>query len=258
MVAGLLRWLGWTHWREHSAVGKISSFSLRMVIPCIDLMGRKVVQLVQGREKALELPDPVAVLEAFHIYQELQVIDLDAAMGRAGQPDIVRELCRRKPCRVGGGVRSIERAQALVKDGAHKVIVGSAAFTRQGIDVKFLESLVAAVPRERILIAVDCLGDRVVVHGWRETLSIGPRQALPALEAYCSEFLCTYIDAEGLLKGTNLEWFRKLRALTRLPITAAGGVTTDDEIRSLDAIGMNAALGMAIYRKVFPELFPQT
>ena len=231
---------------------------LHMIIPCIDLMGRKVVQLVQGRDQALELPDPLAVLEAFRAYGELQVIDLDAAMGRAGQPDIVRELCRRKPCRVGGGVRSVERAQALVREGARKVIVGSAAFTKQGICATFLESLLAAVPRERVLIAVDCLGDRVAVHGWRETLAIGPREALPALEPYCSEFLCTYIDAEGRLEGTNLEWFRKLRALTQLPITAAGGVTTEDEICALDALGMNAALGMAIYRKVFPELFPQS
>jgi phosphoribosylformimino-5-aminoimidazole carboxamide ribonucleotide (ProFAR) isomerase len=226
-----------------------------MIIPCIDLMGRKVVQLVQGREKALELPDPLAVLEAFRDYPELQVIDLDAAMGRAGQPDIVRELCRRKSCRVGGGVRTVERALALVSDGAHKIIVGSAAFTSTGIDEKFLQSLLAAAPRERIQIAVDCLGDRVATHGWKETLAFGPRQALPALEPYCSEFLCTYIDAEGKLEGTNLDWFRMLRTLTRLPITAAGGITTDDEIRALDTLGMNAALGMAIYRKVFPELF---
>ena len=219
-------------------------------------MGRKVVQLVQGRDKALELPDPVAVLEKFADYPEIQVIDLDAAMGRAAQADIVRELCARKSCRVGGGIRSVERALEVVRDGALKAIVGSSAFTEDGINHPFLRSLVAQVPRDKLMIAVDCLGDRVAVHGWKKILPLTSTAALPELEAYCSEFLCTYVDAEGRLQGTNLDWFRKLRAATKLPVTAAGGITTDEEIRALEEIGMNAALGMAIYRKTFPELFP--
>jgi phosphoribosylformimino-5-aminoimidazole carboxamide ribonucleotide (ProFAR) isomerase len=230
-----------------------------MVIPCIDLMGRKVVQLVQGRDKFLELPDAVAVLEKFASFAAVQVIDLDAAMGRdegVGQADIIRELCRRKPCRVGGGIRSVERALEVVKDGAQKVIVGSAAFTPRGINADFLRSLLRALPREKVMIAVDCMGDRVAIHGWRETLPLTSQETLPQLEPYCSEFLCTYIDAEGKLQGTNIDWFRKLRTVTRLPITAAGGITTDEEIRALEELGMNVALGMAIYRKVFPELFP--
>jgi phosphoribosylformimino-5-aminoimidazole carboxamide ribonucleotide (ProFAR) isomerase len=226
-----------------------------MIIPCIDLMGRKVVQLVQGREKFLELPDPFAVLEKFLDFPEIQVIDLDAAMGREGQPDIIHELCRRKPCRVGGGIRSVERARQAVSDGAHKVIVGSRAFTIQGIDADFLRALASAIPREKLMIAVDCLDDHVAVRGWRETLPLTSTQALPQLEPYCSEFLCTYIDAEGKLQGTNLDWFRKLRSVTQLPITAAGGISTDEEIQALEAMGMRVALGMAIYRKVFPELF---
>ncbi len=226
-----------------------------MIIPCIDLMGRKVVQLVQGRDKAIELDDAFAVLEAFQGYPEIQVIDLDAAMGREGQPDIVRALCSRKACRVGGGVRSVERAEALVRDGAHKIIVGSAVFTSSGIHHDFLRALATRVAREKIMIAVDTRGERVAIHGWKETLELGPRDVFPALEPYCSEFLCTYIDAEGRLKGTDLDWFRKLRSLTALPITAAGGITSDEEIRALDALGMHAALGMALYRKIFPELF---
>ncbi len=227
-----------------------------MIIPCIDLMGRKVVQLVGGREKALELPDALAVLEKFAAYPEVQVIDLDAAMGRAGQPDIVRGLCARKPCRVGGGIRSAERAREVIRDGAHKAIVGSAAFTSNGVNEEFLQGLARSVPREKLMIAVDCLGDRVAIHGWRETLPLTSGEAVAALEPYCSEFLCTYIDAEGKLQGTNIEWFRRLRDATALPITAAGGITTDEEVRALEALGMNAALGMAIYRKTFPELFP--
>jgi phosphoribosylformimino-5-aminoimidazole carboxamide ribonucleotide (ProFAR) isomerase len=226
-----------------------------MIIPCIDLMGGKVVQLIQGREKFLELPDPLAVLAKFADYPQIQVIDLDGALGRGDHSEIIRELCRRKPCRVGGGIRTVEKAVQVVAGGALKVIVGSSAFTSDGINSTFLENLLAALPREKLMIAVDCLGDRVAIRGWRETLPLSSAQALMQLEPYCSEFLCTYIDAEGRLQGTNLEWFRNLRTATRLPITAAGGITTDEEITALEEIGMNAALGMAIYRKVFPELF---
>ena len=225
-----------------------------MIIPCIDLMDRKVVQLVQGRDKKFELPDPLAVLDKFAAYPEIQVIDLDAAMGRPSQADIVRELCARKPCRVGGGIRNVERALEVVKDGAKKIIVGSSAFTANGIDHDFLQVLSQRIPRDKLMIAVDCLGDRVAIRGWRETLPLNSTEVLAGLEPYCSEFLCTYIDAEGRLQGTNLDWFRKLRAATKLPITAAGGITTNEEIQALETLGMNAALGMAIYRKVFPEL----
>ena len=177
-------------------------------------------------------------------------------MGKAGNnAAIVRELCHLKPCRVGGGIRTIARAQAVVADGALKAIVGSSAFTEQGIHHEFLRQLAAAVPREKLLIAVDSLGDRVAVHGWQETLPLTCAQALPQLEPYCSGFLCTYIDGEGKLQGTDLEWFRRLRAVTEFPITAAGGITTDEEIAALEKLGMHAALGMSIYRKVFPEFF---
>ena len=227
-----------------------------MIIPCIDLMDSKVVQLVQGKEKFLELPEPLAVLEKFAAYPEIQVIDLDAAMGKAeNNAEVVRELCRRKPCRVGGGIRTVQRAETVVRDGALKAIVGSSAFTSQGIHHEFLRELAAAVPREKILIAVDALGGRVAIHGWKKTLPITCVEALPQLEPYCSGFLCTYIDGEGRLQGTNIEWFRSLRAVTQLPITAAGGITTDAEIAALDELGMHAALGMFIYRKVFPEFF---
>jgi phosphoribosylformimino-5-aminoimidazole carboxamide ribonucleotide (ProFAR) isomerase len=226
-----------------------------MIIPCIDLMGGKVVQLVKGRKKFLELPDPLAVLEKFAAYPQIQVIDLDGAWSRGDHSEIIRELCQRKPCRVGGGIRTVEKALRTVQAGAYKIIVGSSAFTSGGINETFLRTLLAAVPREKLMIAVDCLGDHVAIRGWRETLPLTSGQALAQLEPYCSEFLCTYIDAEGQLQGTNLAWFKNLRFVTQLPITAAGGITTDEEISALQEIGMNAALGMAIYRKTFPELF---
>ena len=229
-----------------------------MIIPCIDLMERKVVQLVQGREKRFELPDPLAVLEKFAEYPQIQVIDLDAAIGgpdASRNAEIVRELCARKTCRVGGGIRSVERAVQVLTQGALKVIVGSSAFTRDGIDLKFLRALAVSIPRERIMIAVDSLGGQVAIHGWRTVLKLKTADAVAQLEPYCSEFLSTYIDGEGKLQGTNIEYFRSLRAVTKLPITAAGGITTDAEVAALASIGMDAAMGMAIYRKVFPELF---
>lgn len=223
-------------------------------------MGRKVVQLVQGQEdsKLLELPDALSVLDRFADFSQIQVIDLDAAMGRAPQSDIIRELCQRKPCRVGGGIRSIERALETLNQGAVKVIVGSAAFTAAGIHHAFLASLAKAVPWGKLMIAVDCLEDHVAVRGWKEVLPLTSSEALPQLEGYCSEFLCTCIDVEGKSQGTRLEWFHKLRDVTALPITAAGGITTGEEIRALEEMGMHAALGVAIYRQRFPELFCNT
>src|SRR6185437_5060102 len=117
-------------------------------------------------------------------------------------------------------------------------------------------ALADQMQRDNIMIGVDCLGDHVAIHGWREILALRSSEALPLLEPYCSGFLCTYIDAEGKLQGTSLDWFRRLRATTSLPITAAGGITTDEEIEALENMGMDAALGMSIYRKTFPELFP--
>lgn len=224
----------------------------------MDLMGRKVVQLVQGQEnsKVLELPDALAVLARFAAYPQIQVIDLDAAMGREAQADIIRQLAARKPCRVGGGVRSVERAQEVARQGAVKVIVGSSAFTSTGVNHDFLQSLAAAIPWDKLMIAVDCLNDHVAIHGWKTVLPLTSGEALPELERYCSEFLCTCIDVEGKHQGTRLDWFRKLRETTALPITAAGGITTDEEIRELEEMGMHAALGVAIYRRLFPELFP--
>lgn len=228
-----------------------------MIIPCIDLMGRKVVQLVQGQEssKVLELPDPLAVLDRFADFPQIQVIDLDAAMGGEPQAEIVRQLCSRKPCRVGGGIRSVHRAKEVAGDGAVKVIVGSAAFTPVGVNHEFLRKLTEALPWQKLMISVDCLDDHVAIHGWKTVLPLTSDEALPQLEPYCSEFLCTCIDVEGKYQGTRLDWFRKLREHTALPITAAGGITRDEEIEALEKMGMHSALGVAIYRKLFPEIF---
>jgi len=219
-----------------------------MIFPCIDLMDGKVVQLVQGRRKALEAEEsPEEMLHKFKAFPEIQVIDLDAAMGRGSNDDLVRLLALKAVTRVGGGVRTVERAQTLIAQGAHKVIVGTSAFTKTGIDREFLGSLSEAIGRERLLIALDSKAGRIVIKGWQESTDLTAEEVLRSLEPYCSGFLCTYVDKEGMLQGTDLEWFRRLRAATSLELTAAGGITTMDDVRALAAMNVHAALGMAIY-----------
>jgi phosphoribosylformimino-5-aminoimidazole carboxamide ribotide isomerase len=218
-----------------------------MIIPCIDLMGGKVVQLVQGREKALEGDSPERMLERFAAFPQIQVIDLDAAIGSGANNDLVRFIAGRAVCRIGGGVRTVDRARALVEQGAHRVVVGTSAFTGEGVNASLLADMRDAVGRERLIVAVDSKGGRIVVSGWRKATCFTAEEVLEELEPYCSGFLCTYVDKEGMMQGTDLEWFRRLRAATPLEITAAGGITTMDDVRALLAMGVHAALGMAIY-----------
>jgi phosphoribosylformimino-5-aminoimidazole carboxamide ribotide isomerase len=218
-----------------------------MIFPCIDLMDGKVVQLVQGREKALEADSPEEMLRRFAAFPEIQVIDLDAAMGRGSNDDLVRMLASKAAIRAGGGVRTAERARALIDQGARKAIVGTAAFTKTGINEPLLAGLRDAVGRERLLVAVDSKDGRIVVKGWQEATSLTAEAVLRSLEPYCSGFLCTYVDKEGMMQGTDLDWFCRLRAATSLELTAAGGITTLDDVRALLAMGVHAALGMAIY-----------
>jgi phosphoribosylformimino-5-aminoimidazole carboxamide ribotide isomerase len=218
-----------------------------MIIPCIDLMDGKVVQLIQGRDKALEGGTPDEMLRQFAAFQQIQVIDLDAALGRGSNDDLVRMLCGKAVCRVGGGVRSVERAKALLDQGAHRIIVGTSAFTSGGVNAPLLAALRDTVGRERLTIALDSKDGRIVVKGWREALAVTAEEVLTPLEPYCGGFLCTYVDKEGMMQGTDLEWFRRLRTATSLPITAAGGITTIADVKALLAMNIDAALGMAIY-----------
>ena len=218
-----------------------------MIFPCIDLMDGKVVQLVQGREKALEGDAPAEMLRKFSGFPEIQVIDLDAAMGRGSNDGLVRMLASRAATRVGGGVRDAARARALVEQGARKVIVGTSAFTQTGVNEGLLSEIRDAIGRDRLIVAVDSKGGRIVVKGWQEATALTAESTLGALEPFCSGFLCTYVDKEGLMQGTDLEWFRRLRNATSLELTAAGGITTYDDVRALLAMGVNAALGMAVY-----------
>jgi phosphoribosylformimino-5-aminoimidazole carboxamide ribotide isomerase len=218
-----------------------------VIIPCIDLMDGAVVQLVQGREKALQGDSATVMLAKFAAFPAIQVIDLDAAIGRGSNEPIVEWLATNTRTRIGGGIRTVERARRLVDLGADKIIVGTAAFTARGPDEQFLRNLSSSVPREAILIALDSRGGRIVVKGWREALELSAVDVIRALEPYCGGFLCTYVDKEGMMQGTDLEWFRSLRAATDHEITAAGGITTYDDITALQKMDIHAAIGMAVY-----------
>jgi phosphoribosylformimino-5-aminoimidazole carboxamide ribotide isomerase len=218
-----------------------------MIFPCIDLMGGKVVQLIQGREKALEGDSPDEMLHRFAGFPEIQVIDLDAAMGRGSNNEIVRAIASKATTRVGGGVRSAERARGLVDQGAHRVIVGTSAFTKTGINAALLAEIRDSIGRERLVVAVDSKAGQIVIKGWQEATAFTAESVLSSLEPYCSGFLCTYVDKEGMMQGTDLDWFRRLRAATSLELTAAGGITTLDDVRALLDLRIHAAVGMAVY-----------
>lgn len=225
-----------------------------MLIPCIDLQSGKAVQLVHGRRRELEVEDVMGLLQRFSRYEWLHVIDLDAAMRKGNNNRLVRQLCiqghqsYRMRIRVGGGIRTVRRAQSLKKLGVQQVIIGSAAFRKSQPNTRFLKRLAQHIGKKHVVIALDTAKGRVVTHGWRHTLAIEPADVFAALKPYCGGFLCTDVDREGTMSGVNLRWFRALRESTKLPIIAAGGISTTREIGALQRIGMDAAVGMALYK----------
>jgi len=198
--------------------------------------------------------DVYGLLERFAHYPWLHVIDLDAAMRKGQNNRLVRELCRRAKAdqhikvRVGGGIRTTRRAKSLLHCGADQIIIGSAAFRLGRPHIAFLKKLNAHVGRAHILVALDTAKGRIVTHGWRKTLSFAPAEVMTELAPFCAGFLCTDVDREGTMRGANLKWFRQLRAATPLTIVAAGGISTKRELRELEKLGMDAAVGMALYK----------
>lgn len=224
-----------------------------MLIPSIDLRKGKVVQLIQGETLAIESSDLDGWIERFAKFPAVQLIDLDAAMSIGTNDELVRQIATRLPCRVGGGVRSVGRAEELLAAGAKAVIVGSAFFdirrsAEEGV-VKhdFARALADAVGMQHVIGAVDAKGGRVVIHGWKTALPITAVQAVKALEPYCGEFLYTHVDKEGLMQGTDMDAIRAVAAATSSKVTAAGGITTREEVDALHALGVDAVVGMAIY-----------
>jgi phosphoribosylformimino-5-aminoimidazole carboxamide ribotide isomerase len=225
-----------------------------VLIPCIDLQGGQAVQLVHGRKRELAVADVFGLLEKFKFYEWLHLIDLDAAIGTGNNNELAHELCiearkrYRLKVRVGGGIRSAVRAQEIAEWGADQVIIGSAAFRNGKINTALLHRVTKELLSARIVIALDTTKGHITVNGWRRKLALRPENVMSQLESFCSGFLCTDVDREGTMTGANLEWFRKLRTATEHPIIAAGGIKTRREIAALEKIGMDAAVGMAVYK----------
>ena len=218
-----------------------------MLIPSIDLRNGKVVQLVQGERLAIEDADLFKWVDRFARFPIVQLIDLDAAIGTGSNDALVAQVCAARPCRVGGGIRTIERAQTVLGYGATHVIVGSSLFRDGRVDVPFARELAEAVGAERVIAAVDTRGGQVTIHGWRTTLPLTAVQAVAALAPFCDGFLCTLVDGEGLMQGFDLSAVRAVRSATDRQVVAAGGITTRAEIEALHALGVDAVVGMAIY-----------
>lgn len=218
-----------------------------MLIPSIDLQGGRIVQLVQGERLAIETDDVDGWMRRFQGRPKVQLIDLDAAKSEGDNRALVAHVCSALPCRVGGGIRTIERAEYTLALGASKVILGSALFRDGAVDVDFARRLSDRVGPDRLIAAVDGRGGRVVVHGWRTTLDLTPSDAIARLEPFFGEFLYTHVDLEGLMRGTDMAAIAALRAVTARALTAAGGITTREEIAQLDAMGVDAVVGMALY-----------
>lgn len=210
-------------------------------------MGGKVVQLQQGERLALESDDVDGWIAKFAAFQIVQLIDLDAAMGRPANDELVRYIAARLPCQVGGGVRSIDRAQELREAGARRVILGSSLFNDRGVNRARAEAFAEAVDPDFLIGAIDSRGGKVVIHGWKTALPVTAADAARTLEPYVGGFLYTHVDTEGMLTGLNLDAVRTVQAATRRRLIAAGGIRSREEIDTLDAMGIDAVVGMAIY-----------
>jgi phosphoribosylformimino-5-aminoimidazole carboxamide ribotide isomerase len=218
-----------------------------VLIPSIDLMGGKIVQLVQGERKALEFDDFEYWLGLFSKYPLVQVIDLDAAMGKGHNRAIVEQICLRLPCQVGGGIHGAETARDLLERGARAVVFGSALIRDGEIATEFAAQLAREIHIAKLTFAIDSRNGRVSVAGWRKATNIDPITMMRELEPYCGAFLYTNIETEGLMKGLPLDVARKLRAATTRRLIVAGGVASLDEVDALERLGVDAVVGMAIY-----------
>ncbi|CAN5855422.1 1-(5-phosphoribosyl)-5-[(5-phosphoribosylamino)methylideneamino]imidazole-4-carboxamide isomerase [soil metagenome] len=218
-----------------------------MLIPSIDLLGGRIVQLVQGERLAVESDDLDGWIARFSGRPKVQLIDLDAAKAQGHNNALVTRICAALPCRVGGGIRSVARAQEVLAGGATHAIVGSALFANGTVDLRFAEELAGAIGPERLIAAVDSKGGKVVIHGWRTGLPLTAVEAIRELEPFFGGFLYTHVDREGLLQGTDMTAIREVKAATTRDVIAAGGITSMNEVDELDAMGVDAVVGMALY-----------
>ncbi len=223
-----------------------------MLIPSIDLMDGKIVQLVQGKKKALEFDDFEEWINRFSKYPIVQLIDLDAATGRGNNAALVRDFTQRLPCQLGGGIRSLDAARAFLELGARRVILGSSLISKGAINSAFAKQAAEELGVDKLVFAVDSIGGRVAIRGWQETTNITALEMIRALESFCAAFLYTHIDTEGLLQGFPIEVAQQLRQATSKQLIAAGGIRSQDEVDQLHGIGVDAVVGMAIYSGLMP------
>ena len=219
-----------------------------MLIPSIDLMGGRIVQLVQGEKLRLAFDDFEYWIEKFSRYPLVQLIDLDAAMRQGDNSALVAQIAKRLPCQVGGGVRSVDRAREVLGAGAKRVIVGSALFTESGaVDVEFAATMAEAVGAEQVVAGIDTKNGRIAVKGWKAQVALTPDEAIPALEPYAAAYLYTHVDGEGLMQGFPIEVAARLRKLTSRQLIVAGGIRSQQEIDDLEEMRVDAVAGMAVY-----------
>lgn len=225
-----------------------------MLIPSIDLLGGRIVQLVQGEKLRLAFDDFEYWIEKFSRFPLVQLIDLDAAMRQGDNSALVAQIAKRLPCQAGGGIYSIERARQVLAAGAKRVIIGSALFSAGenggAVNTHFAAELADAVGLEHVVAGIDTKNGRIAVKGWKAQVELTPDAAIPQLEPYASAFLYTHVDGEGLLKGFPIAAAERLRKLTQRQFIVAGGIRSQQEVDDLDALGADAVVGMAVYTEL--------
>ncbi|ACO33070.1 MULTISPECIES: HisA/HisF-related TIM barrel protein [Acidobacterium] len=226
-----------------------------MLIPSIDLMGGRIVQLVQGEKLKLAFDDFEYWIDRFSAYPLVQLIDLDAAMRQGDNRALIEKITRRLPCQIGGGVRTPEQAQALLDLGARRVIFGSVLFradAEQPVAVETAAAIAQTIGPKHFVASIDTKGGQVAIRGWKEQTSVTPLEALRQLEPHCGSFLYTHVDTEGTLTGFPFAVAEALRKATERELIVAGGIREQAEIDALDAIGVDAVAGMAVYSGLLP------
>ena len=222
-----------------------------MLIPSIDLMGGRIVQLVQGEKLKLAFDDFDYWIDRFSAYPIVQLIDLDAAMRQGDNAALLEKIARRLPCQVGGGIATVERAQQILSAGARRVIFGSALFGGENtvgmVNVDLARDIQESIGTDQFVASIDTKKGQVAVKGWKEQAGLTPQQAIAALNPFCGAFLYTHVDTEGTMQGFPLEIARQLRTLTERQLIVAGGIREQAEIDALHQIGVDAVSGMAVY-----------
>jgi phosphoribosylformimino-5-aminoimidazole carboxamide ribotide isomerase len=222
-----------------------------MLIPSIDLLGGRIVQLVQGEKLRLAFDDFEYWIEKFSKFPLVQLIDLDAAMRQGDNSELVAQIAKRLPVQAGGGIHTIERAQQVLDAGAKRVIIGSALFTEAGgVRTMFAAELAASVGADRVVAGIDTKNGRIAVKGWKAQVELTPDDAMPQLEPFVSAFIYTHVDGEGLMQGFPIETAARLRELTERQLIVAGGIRSQQEVDALDALGADAVVGMAVYTEL--------